>query len=55
MSTDRHKVNPKAVRMPTDLLSWYEEFAAKAEQKVNAVLVRALQEFRQRNDGHAGE
>lgn len=45
---DRHKTRPKAVRMPGGLLPWYEEFAAKTGQSVNAALVAALEEFRTR-------
>ena len=37
--------------MPGGLLAWYEDFAAKAGKPVNAVLVAALEEFRERADG----
>jgi hypothetical protein len=36
--------------MPDGLLAWYQQFAEKNGQAVNAVMVRALEEFRQRND-----
>lgn len=45
---DRHKSKPKAVRMPGGLLAWYEAIAAAEGRAVNAVLVEALEEYRQR-------
>ena len=51
MAADRHKIKPKAVRMPGGLLAWYEDFAGASAEAVNAVLVRALEEFRARNGG----
>jgi hypothetical protein len=48
--TDRHKTQPKAVRMPAGLLDWYKTHAAFTSQTVNAAMVRALQEFRDRNE-----
>lgn len=48
---DRHKAKPKAVRLPGGLLAWYQEFAAAGGKPVNAVLVAALEEFRQRHTG----
>lgn len=47
---DRHKTKPKAVRMPGGLLAWYEQYAQANDTNVNAAVVRALQEFRERND-----
>jgi hypothetical protein len=49
--TDRHKANPKAVRMPDGLLAWYEQHAKDTGQFVNAVLVAALEDYRQRHGG----
>ena len=49
MATDRHKVRPKAVRMPGGLLAWYKDFAEAEGMSVNAALVAALQEFRARH------
>jgi hypothetical protein len=48
--TDRHKTRPKAVRMPDGLLAWYEQHAEANDTSVNAAMVRALQEFRERNE-----
>jgi hypothetical protein len=48
--TDRHKNDPKAVRMPGGLLAWYEEHAKAAGISVNAALVGALEEYRARHD-----
>jgi hypothetical protein len=48
---DRHKTKPKAVRMPDGLLAWYEEHAKATGRTVNASLVAALEEYRQRNSG----
>jgi hypothetical protein len=47
---DRHKTQPKAVRMPGGLLAWYERYAAASGTSVNAAMVQALQEFRERNE-----
>lgn len=44
---DRHLTKPKAVRMPGGLLAWIEGYAAKHGQPVNAVIVKALEEFRE--------
>ncbi len=51
---DRHKITPKAVRMPDGLLAWYEQFAEAEGKPVNAVLVAALEEFRQRHEEVTG-
>jgi hypothetical protein len=48
---DRHLTKPKAVRMPGGLLPWYEDYATANSLAVNAVLVLALEEFRQRHAG----
>jgi hypothetical protein len=48
--TDRHLTKPKAVRMPDGLLAWYERYAPANDTNVNAAMVRALQEFRERNE-----
>ena len=48
---DRHKNPPKAVRMPDGLLAWYEDRAADTGQPVNALIVAALEDNRQRQDG----
>jgi hypothetical protein len=51
--TDRHLTKPKAVRMPGGLLAWYERYAPANGTNVNAAMVQALQEFRERNEeGH---
>jgi hypothetical protein len=50
---DRHLTKPKAVRMPGGLLAWYEQHAEDTEQPVNAVLVKALQEYRERHENQA--
>lgn len=47
-SSDRHASNPKTVRMPPGLLPWYESHAKRIGRKVNAVLVEALEEYRQK-------
>lgn len=47
---DRHKRHPKAVRMPGGLQAWYEAYADEHDLSVNAALVAALEEFRQRHD-----
>jgi hypothetical protein len=47
---DRHKESPQAVRMPGDLKEWYRQHAAGTGQSLNAVLVAALTEYRQRHD-----
>ncbi len=48
---DRHKSKPKAVRMPDGLLAWYEQHAGDTSRTVNAVLVGALEDYRQRHEG----
>jgi hypothetical protein len=53
--TDRHLVKPKAVRMPGGLLAWYEQHAEANDTNVNAAMVQALQEFRERNEEGASE
>jgi hypothetical protein len=37
--------------MPAGLRSWYREHAAATGQKLNALLVAALEEYRARHDG----
>lgn len=49
----QHKHPPKAVRMPDGLLAWYEQYAGQNGLSVNAALVRALEEFRDRADSPA--
>lgn len=49
--TDRHKSKPKAVRMPDGLLAWYQQRAEETGQPVNALLVAALEDYRQRHEG----
>jgi hypothetical protein len=53
MPADRHAANPKTVRMPGGLLAWYEQHAEATGQPVNAVLVKALQEYRERTEGES--
>ena len=53
MNADRHKVKPKAVRMPGGLLAWYQSRAESEDRPVNAVIVEALEEYRQRHGGDA--
>ena len=38
--------------LPDDLEAWYLEYAAGADQPVNAVIVRVLEEFRERMSGN---
>lgn len=52
---DRHLTKPKAVRMPGGLLAWYERYAPANDTSVNAAMVRALQEFRERNEEDVSE
>ena len=47
---DRHKSHPKTVRMPGGLLAWFKQFAETEGKPVNAVLVAALEEYRQRHE-----
>jgi hypothetical protein len=51
--TDRHKRPPKAVRMPGGLLAWYKAEAERRGQTVNALIVAALEEFRQEAESGA--
>ena len=44
----QHRTPPKAVRMPDGLLAWYENYAAARGISVNAALVSALRDFRDR-------
>jgi hypothetical protein len=37
--------------MPDGLLAWYRDYAEKTGRPVNAVMVKALEEFRERADG----
>jgi hypothetical protein len=55
MPPDRHKITPKAVRMPGGLLAWYEQLAAATGRPVNAVLVGTLEEFRERHESESDE
>lgn len=48
---DRHKGTPKAVRMPGALLAWYKRHAVETGLPVNAAIVAALEDYRQRHDG----
>ena len=48
-SKDRHKSNPRTVRLPEGLQAWLDVYAAAADQPVNAVIVQALRDFQDRN------
>jgi len=39
--------------MPGGLLAWYEKHAEETGQSANAALVKALQEYRERNESEA--
>jgi len=47
---DRHKSHPKTVRMPGGLEAWYREYAPANATTVNAAMVKALEEFRERHE-----
>jgi hypothetical protein len=48
---DRHKSNPKTVRLPGGLEAWYQQRATETGQPLNALLVAVLEDYRQRHDG----
>jgi hypothetical protein len=49
--TDRHKHAPIPFRPPEDDRTWLLERARRTGRAVNAILARALAEYRQRHDG----
>ena len=53
--TDRHKTDPKAVRMPDGLLAWYKQHATGTGQSVNRAIVAALEDYRRRHEGSGGK
>jgi hypothetical protein len=44
---DRHKRAPTAVRLPDGLEAWLRDHAAQTGQSISAVIVQALEAFRQ--------
>jgi predicted transcriptional regulator len=46
--SDRHKRNPVTVRLPEDLRAWVKRYAAVTGRPVNAVIVEAITEKRDR-------
>jgi len=47
---DRHKRPPKAVRLPDGLEAWLRAYANSTGQSVNAVIVEAIEAYRQAVD-----
>lgn len=47
---DRHKSKPKAVRMPDGLEAWYRQHATETGRTLNAALVAALEDYRNRHE-----
>jgi hypothetical protein len=43
---------PLTVRMPSDLKAWYRQHAADAGERLNTVLVTALEEYRECHDSN---
>jgi len=52
---DRHKSSPKAIRMPDGLDAWYRQRADAEGRTMNALLVAALEEYRDRHPDAATE
>ena len=50
VAEDRHKHKPKSVRIPGGLLAWLADQAAIEGRRPNAVIVAALEEYRERHD-----
>lgn len=51
MSADRHKRRPRAVRLPEDLEQWLQEAADERGIAFNAMVVAALQAYRENEKG----
>ena len=47
---DRHKRQPRAVRIPEDLEEWYACYAAENDRSIHAALIEGLEAFRRRTE-----